>query len=158
MNRAATLAIAAALLAAPATANPVAWSDIPWEDEVAIPVSLSGTPGDIANGRKLMNRGAGNCIACHAVTELSDLAFHGNIGPSLDGAASRWTEAELRGIVADAKRMFPGSMMPSFYRTEGFVRLGNAYTGKPYEGEIMPMLTAQEVEDLVAFLVTLKDE
>ena len=48
--------------------------------------------------------------------------------------------------------------MPSFYRTEGFVRLGNAYTGKPYEGEIMPMLTAQEVEDLVAFLVTLKDE
>jgi sulfur-oxidizing protein SoxX len=103
-----------------------------------------------------MNKGAGNCIACHQVTDLSDLAFHGDIGPSLDGVGARWSEAELRGILADAKRMFPGTMMPSFYRTEGFVRVGEAYTGKAKEGEVTPLLTAQEIEDLVSYLKTLK--
>jgi len=157
MNRVITTTILAALLAVPAVANVIPPSEVPWEDEVAIPVSLSGTPGDMASGKVLMNKGAGNCIACHAVSDLSELQFHGNIGPSLDGAGSRWTEAELRGIVSDAKRMFPESMMPSFYRTEGFTRIGDAYTGKALEGEVPPLLTAQEIEDLVAYLVTLTD-
>ena len=106
----------------------------------------------------IRDRGAGNCIACHQVSALDHLPFHGEIGPTLDGAADRWTEAELRGIVANAKIMFEGTMMPSFYKTEGFTRLGNAYTGKAHEGDVEPLLTALEVEDVVAYLMTLKDE
>ncbi|MDJ0825983.1 MAG: sulfur oxidation c-type cytochrome SoxX [Rhodobacter sp.] len=105
-----------------------------------------------------MNKGAGNCIACHAVTDLNDLPFHGEIGPTLDGVADRWTEAELRGIIANAKIMFEDTMMPSFYKTDGFIRIGNAYTGKALEGEAAPLLTAQEIEDVVAYLMTLKEE
>ena len=106
-----------------------------------------------------MNKGAGNCIACHNVSALSDLPFHGEIGPPLDGAADRWSEAELRGIVSNAKIMFEGTMMPAFYKTEGFVRVGDAYTGKAHpEGEVQPLLTAQDIEDVVAFLMTLKEE
>lgn len=145
-----------ALLVTSAQAQEVKPSDVVFEDG-AVAASLSGTPGDIGNGEILMNKGAGNCIACHAVSALSDLPFHGEIGPTLDGAADRWTEAELRGIVANAKMTFEDSMMPSFYKTEGFIRLGDAYTGKALEGEASPLLTAQEVEDLVSFLMTLKD-
>ena len=105
-----------------------------------------------------MNKGAGNCVACHQISALPELAFQGEIGPALDGAGSRWTEGELRGIVANAKKTFEGTMMPSFYKTEGFIRLGNAYTGKAHEGDVAPLLTAQDVEDVVAFLMTLKDE
>jgi sulfur-oxidizing protein SoxX len=161
MKRALVSAFAAALLAVPAVGPAVgeviAPSQVEWEDEVAIPASLTGQPGDVANGRVLMNKGAGNCIACHAVSDLADLQFHGEIGPPLDGAADRWTEAELRGIVANAKNMFPGTMMPAFYKTDGFVRLGDAYTGKahPADQEVQPLLTAQEIEDLVAYLKTL---
>ena len=139
-----------------ALAGDVAPADVAFEDG-AISTSLSGVPGDAETGAKVMNKGAGNCIACHQVTALKDLPFHGEIGPSLDGAADRWSEAELRGIVADAKVMFPESMMPSFYRTEGFIRVGNAYTGKAAEGELAPLLTAQQIEDVVAFLLTFKE-
>ena len=133
-------------------------TEIVFEDG-AVAGSLTGVPGDVDNGRLLMNKGAGNCIACHEVTALSDLPFHGEIGPMLDGAPDRWTEAELRGIVADAKVMFPDSMMPSFYRTAGFIRLGDAYTGKALDpADATPLLTAQQIEDLVAFLMTLKEE
>ena len=79
-------------------------------------------------------------------------------GPALDGVADRWSEAELRGIVANAKNWFPDTMMPAFYKTEGFIRLGNGYTGKAHEGDVAPLLTAQEIEDVVAFLMTLKEE
>ena len=71
-------------------------TDIKFEDG-AVAQSLTGTPGDPANGKILMNKGAGNCIACHQVSALSELPFHGEIGPMLDGAAGRWTEADLRG-------------------------------------------------------------
>ncbi|MEM7752116.1 MAG: sulfur oxidation c-type cytochrome SoxX [Pseudomonadota bacterium] len=124
----------------------------------AVATSLSGAPGDAASGAEIMNKGAGNCIACHQVTALNHLPFHGEIGPSLDGAADRWSEAELRGLVANAKNWFPDTMMPAFYKTEGFTRLGNAYTGKAHEGDVAPLLSAQEVEDVVAFLMTLKEE
>ena len=158
MKRAFFAAAAAACVAGPAAAaETVHPAEVPWENEVAIPVRLTSAPADIENGKALMNKGAGNCIACHQVTDLAELAFHGEIGPSLDGVGARWSEAELRGIVANAKKMFPGTMMPAFYKTEGFVRIGNAYTGKPHEGdEIAPLLTAQEIEDLVAYLKTLK--
>ena len=150
--------IVIALSVAVAQAEAIKPTDVTYVDG-AVETSLSGTPGDAANGAILMNKGAGNCIACHQVSALSDLPFHGEIGPPLDGAASRWSEAELRGIVANAKIMFEDTMMPAFYKTEGFVRLGDAYTGKAHaEGEVQPLLTAQDVEDVVAFLSTLKDE
>lgn len=157
MKRLATGAALAGLLAASVAAETVAPTQVKFEDG-AVATSLTGTPGDPAAGEKIMNKGAGNCIACHQVSELDYLAFQGEIGPPLDGAGSRWSEAELRGIVANAKIMFEGTMMPSFYKTEGFIRLGDAYTGNAHEGEVAPLLTAQEVEDVVAYLMTLKDE
>jgi len=60
--------------------------------------------------------------------------------------------------VANAKLMFEDSLMPSFYKTEGFIRLGDAYTGNAHPGNAEPLLTAQQIEDVVAFLMTLKDE
>jgi sulfur-oxidizing protein SoxX len=157
MKHALGLAAATALLAISAYAQEVKPTEVVFEDG-AVASSLSGTPGNPENGKVLMNKGSGNCIACHAVTALSELQFHGTVGPTLDGVADRWSEAELRGIVANAKVMFEGSVMPSFYRTEGFTRIGDAFTGKALKGEVMPLLTAQEVEDVVSFLMTLKEE
>lgn len=151
----AALAICAGL----ASAEVIKPQDVVFEDG-AVATSLTGVPGDPENGAVLMNKGSGNCIACHAVTALNHLPFHGEIGPMLDGVADRWSEAEIRGIVANAKVMFEGSMMPSFYKTSGFVRLGDAYTGKAYPAaeEVKPLLTAQEIEDVVSYLMTLKEE
>ena len=146
-----------ALCSTVAMAEVIAPTAVVYEDG-AVASSLSGVPGDPASGAEIMNKGAGNCIACHQVTALEHLPFHGEIGPMLDGAADRWTEAELRGIVANAKNTFEDSMMPSFYKTEGFIRLGDEFTGKAHKGEVQPMLTAQQIEDVVAFLMTLKEQ
>jgi sulfur-oxidizing protein SoxX len=156
MKKLLIVAATAAVTALPLNAEPVAPTNVAFSDG-AVSGSLSGVAGDPAAGRILMNKGSGNCIACHAVSELDDLPFHGEIGPSLDGVADRWSEAELRGIIANAKEMFPETMMPSFYRTTGFIRPGNAYTGKAAEGALDPLLTAQQVEDVVAYLLTLKE-
>ena len=146
----------AVVMALGAHAAEVAPTEVVYEDG-AVANSLSGTAGNPDEGAVIMNKGAGNCIACHQVSALSNLPFHGEIGPPLDGAADRWSEAELRGIVANAKMMFPDTMMPSFYKTEGFIRPGNAYTGKAAEGDLSPLLTAQQIEDVVAYLLTLKE-
>ncbi|MDU9005513.1 sulfur oxidation c-type cytochrome SoxX [Sedimentitalea todarodis] len=125
--------------------------------EGAVEQSLSGTAGDPATGRIIVgDKGQGNCVACHQVSDLAEVPFQGEIGPILDGAGERWSEAELRGIVANAKVMFEDSMMPSFYKTEGFIRPGNAYTGEAADDTFGPLLSAQQVEDVVAYLVTLK--
>ncbi len=141
-----------------ASAGEVLPSQVKYEDG-SIEQSLTGVAGDAASGREIVgNKGLGNCVACHEVTDLKDVPFHGEIGPMLDGAGDRWSEAELRGIVANAKIMFPDSMMPSFYKVEGFVRPGNAYTGKAADPETFAsLLTAQQIEDVVAYLSTLKD-
>lgn len=151
------ISIAAMLLGATAAFAETLPLDVTYDDG-AVSQSLSGAAGDPAVGKKVMTtRGLGNCIACHAVTSLSDSPFHGEIGPSLDGAADRWSEAELRGIVANAKMTFDESMMPSFYKTTGYIRPGNAFTGKAAKGDLPPLLTAQQIEDVVAYLLTLKD-
>lgn len=124
----------------------------------AVEQSLSGMPGDAANGRLIVgDKKKGNCVACHQVSDLADVPFQGEIGPPLDGAGERWSEAELRGIVANAKIMFEDSMMPSFYKTEGFIRPGKAYTGKAADDTFGPLLSAQQIEDVVAYLTTLKE-
>ncbi|MCB2135148.1 MAG: sulfur oxidation c-type cytochrome SoxX [Rhodobacteraceae bacterium] len=160
MKRAALLGLALPLLLPTAlAAAEVAPNDVAYDDAGAVAVSLSGTAGDAEAGKEVMtSRAMGNCVACHAVTALAAAPFHGNIGPTLDGAGDRWSDAELRGIVANAKMTFEGSMMPSFYKTKGYIRPGDAFTGKaaPSE-ELPPLLTAQQIEDVVAFLLTLKE-
>jgi len=140
------------------SAGEVSPLEVAYEDG-AIAQSLTGVAGDAASGREIVgNKSLGNCVACHEVTDLKDVPFHGEIGPMLDGAGERWSEAELRGIVANAKIMFPDSMMPSFYKVEGFVRPGNAYTGKAADpATFAPLLTAQQIEDVVAYLSTLQE-
>ncbi|GGE07423.1 monoheme cytochrome SoxX (sulfur oxidation) [Gemmobacter megaterium] len=124
----------------------------------AIEASLTGVPGDAANGVKVMTTAAlGNCVACHQIGALPDVEFPGDIGPPLDGAADRWTEGQLRGLVANAKMTFDGTFMPAFFKGEGFVRPGDAYTGKAGTEPLPPILKAQQIEDVVAFLLTLKD-
>jgi sulfur-oxidizing protein SoxX len=145
-------------LATPVVAGDIAAGDVNYEDG-AVSASLSGVAGDAAAGKKVMTtRGLGNCIACHQVTALEEFPFHGNVGPSLDGAGDRWSDEQLRGIVADAKKTFDGTMMPSFYKKSGYIRPGNAYTGKAAaEADLSTLLTAQQIEDVVAFLKTLKE-
>ena len=140
-----------------ASAAEVAPTNVKFTDG-SIAESLTGVAGDPVAGREVLgSRSLGNCVACHQVTDLSDVPFHGEIGPMLDGAGSRWSDAELRGIVANAKMMFPDSLMPSFYRTDGYTRPGNAFTGEAADSTFGPLLTAQQVEDVVAYLATLKE-
>lgn len=140
-----------------ASAADVAPGDVAFNDG-AVAVSLTGIPGDAVRGREVVgDKSLGNCVACHANSEMSDIPFHGEIGPALDGAGDRWSAEQLRGIVANAKVMFPDSMMPSFYRVDGYTRPGNAYTGTAADDTFGPLLDAQQVEDVVAYLMTLKD-
>ncbi|MFW5655585.1 MAG: sulfur oxidation c-type cytochrome SoxX [Roseicyclus sp.] len=146
------------------TLTPAVQADItPPRDVVAdeygdVAQSLTGVPGDPERGKEVVvDRGLGNCIACHQVTALEEHPWHGEVGPSLDGAGARWTEAALRGIMVDAKAVFPETMMPAFYRIDGFVRPGNAFTGRAAEGDLEPLLAAQDIEDVVAYLMTLTE-
>jgi L-cysteine S-thiosulfotransferase len=126
--------------------------------EGRVETSLTGTPGDSSNGIKVMTTAAlGNCVACHTIAALPEVQFPGDIAPPLDGVADRWSEAELRGIVANAKMTFDESFMPAFYKTEGFIRPGGGYSGKAPEGDLPPILTGQQIEDVVAYLLTLKE-
>lgn len=146
-----TFTAACALLASTAVANPVAPSDVSVDDYGAVSASLTGVAGDAANGRKVfMNRKLGNCLACHVNSEMTEQSFHGEVGPALDGVADRWTEADLRGIVSNAKNVFEGTIMPAFYIDAGYTRPLEKFDGKS-------ILAAQDVEDLVAYLLTLKE-
>lgn len=147
------------LCATAAIAEPIAPGDVAYDDYGAVEASLSGVPGDPEAGAKVMvSRGLGNCVACHAVTALNDAPFHGEVGPTLDGIGGYRTAEELRGIVANAKMTFEGTVMPAFYKTSDFIRVGDGYTGKAANPEdVMPILSAQEIEDVVAFLMTLTD-
>lgn len=156
MNRTIT-AIAGLCLANAAAAQEVAPVDVSYDDMGAIAVSLSGAPGDAVAGQEVMTtRALGNCVACHQVSAL-DAAFQGNVGPSLDGTGSRWDESQLRGIVSNAKMTFPDTVMPSFYKVSGYIRPGDAFTGKAGTEPLPPLLTAQQIEDVVAYLTTLTD-
>ena len=105
------------------------------------------TAGDPVRGREVfVSREAGHCVLCHRApgTEAA-----GNVGPPLDGIGSRLSVAELRVRVADITRVYPDSIMPTFHRTDGMKRVSKAYEGKP-------VLDAQQVEDVVAWLGTLR--
>ena len=150
--------VAALVLAGTAYAE-TAPADVVWVDDVQLPESLTGAPGDADAGVAVVsNRAQGNCVACHEFAALPNVQFQGNIGPALDGVGSRWSEAELRGIIVDAKHMFPDTRMPSFYRVDGFIRPGDAFTGRAADPATFgPLLTAQQVEDTLAYLMTLTE-
>ncbi|MCZ4271227.1 sulfur oxidation c-type cytochrome SoxX [Maritalea porphyrae] len=121
--------------------------------DAAVEGSLSGQAGDAAAGRDIMiNRKLGNCLACHQNSEIPEQPFHGEVGPPLDGVADRWSEGELRAILVDVKTaMNPDSIMPSFYSLNLGVRVAESFAGKT-------ILQAQQVEDVLAYLMTLKEE
>ncbi|MDB5511898.1 MAG: soxX [Enterovirga sp.] len=116
----------------------------------AIPDSLTGRPGDPARGRAIVaDRTRGLCLLCHA-GPFPDQLFQGNLSPDLAGAGGRSSVGQLRMRMVDAKRLDPDTIMPSYYRTDGLRRVGATWGGRT-------ILTAEEIEDVVAYLVTLRD-
>jgi L-cysteine S-thiosulfotransferase len=114
-----------------------------------LPQPLTATPGDAQRGRAIVaSRQKGLCLLCHS-GPFPEEKTPGNLSTDLSGAGSRWTTAQLRLRVADARSLNPSSLMPSFHRASDAARVAAPYAGQP-------ILSAQEVEDVVAFLETLK--
>jgi L-cysteine S-thiosulfotransferase len=117
-------------------------------DGIAQP--LSAQAGDAVRGRAIVvDRARGLCLLCHS-GPFPEERTQGNLSTNLAGAGSRWNTAQLRLRVADARALNPHSLMPSFHRTHDLHRVGAAWRDKP-------VLDAQQIEDVVAFLSTLKD-
>ncbi len=116
----------------------------------SIPTSLTGAKGDPARGRAIVtNRQLGLCLLCHP-GPFPEERFQGNLAPDLAGAGKRWSEGQLRLRIVDSSRINPTSIMPAYHRTDGLVRVAPAWRDKP-------VLNAEQIEDVVAFLTTLKD-
>ena len=115
----------------------------------AIPDSLTNARGYAARGRALVVDRTSTCILCHN-GPFPEQKFQGDLAPSLAGAGSRWSEGQLRLRVVDAPRLNPVTIMPSYYRVDGLVRVGPAWRGKP-------ILSAEQIEDIVAYLANLRE-
>ena len=116
----------------------------------AIPEPLTSTPADAKRGRALVvNRQAGLCLLCHT-GPFPEERFQGNLAPDLAGAGSRWSAGQLRLRLADAKRFNPQTIMPAYYRIDGLTQVAPAFKGKP-------LMSTQDIEDVIAFLQSLKD-
>jgi sulfur-oxidizing protein SoxX len=114
-----------------------------------IPASLTGAPGDAARGRALVVDRANTCILCHS-GPFPETRFQGDLAPDLSGSGTRWAVSQLRLRLVDAARLNPQTIMPSYYRIDGLDRIGRNWNGKP-------ILTAAQIEDIVAYLATLRD-
>ena len=116
----------------------------------AIPTALDGRTGDASRGLALIGeRRLGNCLICHSLSK-SDEPFQGEIGPALDGVGQRLSAGQIRLRIVDASRLNPATPMPPFYRVDGLVDVASEYKGRP-------VLDAQQIEDIVTYLTTLKD-
>jgi sulfur-oxidizing protein SoxX len=115
----------------------------------AIPASLTGAPGNAARGRALVVERTSTCILCHN-GPFPEQKFQGDLAPNLAGAGSRWSAGQLRLRLVDASRLNATTIMPSYYRVDGLDRVGLAWRGKP-------ILSAEQIEDIVAYLVTLRE-
>ena len=114
-----------------------------------IPVSLTGKPGDPIAGKKIaFGRKLGNCLACHSMP-FKDAVDPGNVGPDLAGIGSYSSAGHLRLRLVNPKLLNPATIMPAYYRVANLHRVSPAFVGKP-------MLDAQQIEDVVAFLMTIK--
>ncbi|WP_316183527.1 sulfur oxidation c-type cytochrome SoxX [Bradyrhizobium sp. SZCCHNRI1009] len=111
--------------------------------------SLTGQSGDAARGRALVLARSSTCILCHS-GPFPEARFQGDLAPSLAGAGSRSTMPQLRLRLVDASRLNPATIMPSYYRIDGLTRVGSAWRDKP-------ILSAEQIEDIVAYLATLRE-
>jgi sulfur-oxidizing protein SoxX len=118
-------------------------------DGDAIAASLTGAPGDAARGRALVLNRSSTCILCHS-GPFPEEKFQGDLAPSLAGAGTRWSAGQLRLRLVDGSRLNPATIMPSYYRVDGLHRVGTAWRGKP-------ILSAEQIEDVVAYLASLRD-
>ena len=116
----------------------------------AIPASLTGTRGEPERGRAIVVARQNTCLLCHS-GPFPEERFQGNLSPSLKGTGARWNEGQLRLRLVDASRLNAETIMPSYYRVEGLNRVAPAWRGKP-------ILSAEQIEDVVAYLATLRDE
>lgn len=114
-------------------------------DAIATPLAV---PGDALRGRDIVAGREGNCLLCHAIPETG-ARFMGDIAPPLSGIGARLSAAQLRLRVVDQSRLNPDTVMPSYFKVDGLHRVAPAFRGKP-------ILNAAQVEDVVAFLQTLK--
>jgi sulfur-oxidizing protein SoxX len=116
----------------------------------AIPASLTGAKGAADRGRAVVaNRQVGLCLLCHS-GPFPEEKFQGNMAPDLKGAGARWSEGQLRLRIVDAGRLNPETIMPPYYRIDGLTRVAPTFAGKP-------VLTAEQIEDVIAYLATLRD-
>ncbi len=116
----------------------------------AIPVSLTGAAGDPERGRAIVvNRQVGLCLLCHS-GPFPEQKFQGTLAPDLTGAGSRSTAGQLRLRLVDASKLNPETIMPPYYRVDGLNRVATSFAGKP-------ILTAEQIEDVVAYLMTLRE-
>jgi sulfur-oxidizing protein SoxX len=116
----------------------------------SIDKSLTGAKGDPARGRAIVaDRHVGLCLLCHS-GPIPEERFQGELAPDLKGVASRYSEGQLRLRIVDSSLLNPATIMPSYYRSEGLTRVAPAFRGKT-------VLSAEQIEDVVAYLVTLRD-
>jgi sulfur-oxidizing protein SoxX len=116
----------------------------------SVPASLTGAPGDASRGRAIvLDRHVGLCLLCHS-GPFPEERFQGTIAPDLKGVGARFSEGQIRLRIIDPGRIYPATIMPAYYRTEGLRRVAPAFWGKT-------VLTAQQIEDVVAFLATLRE-
>jgi sulfur-oxidizing protein SoxX len=151
-NRLRVLGIAACLLASAALPGNLLGQGKPAgmlsvEDGIGTP--LADKPGDVVRGRRIViDRQKGACLLCHS-GPFPEERFQGDLAPDLAGAGSRWSAAQLRLRLAAPRLINPETIMPSYLRSDGFVRISPTQRGKA-------MLTEQDIEDVVALLETLK--
>jgi sulfur-oxidizing protein SoxX len=116
-------------------------------DSIALPLVPSG------NARRgeavVLDRALSSCVLCHVVPDPEKRPM-GNIGPPLAGAGARLNAGQLRLRMVDSTQINPQSIMPPYYRIDGLHQVAPAWRGKP-------ILNAQQIEDVVAYLLTLKD-
>ena len=142
--------LALAFVAGPAVAQQPAPPVVPQIVDDSIPRSLTGRPGDAARGRAIVaSRSVGLCLLCHS-GPIAEERFQGDLAPSLAGAGARWSEGQLRLRIVDGSRLNADTIMPAYYRAEGLHRVARNFEGRT-------ILTDAQVEDVVAYLVTLRD-
>ena len=140
--------IAAALLALPGPAGAQALRPYTVVGD-AIPEPLTNARGDVVRGRALVVERSSTCILCHS-GPFPEHKFQGDLAPDLSGSGRRWSEGQLRLRLVDASRLNAATIMPSYYRVDGLDRVGTTWRGKP-------ILSAEQIEDIVAYLVTLRE-
>jgi sulfur-oxidizing protein SoxX len=142
------IALAALALALPGAANAQGLASYKIVGD-GIPASLTGAPGDAARGRALVVDRANTCILCHS-GPFPETRIQGDLAPPLSGSGTRWSASQLRLRLVDASRLNAETIMPSYYRVDGLDRVGRNFDGKP-------ILSAAQIEDIVAYLATLRE-